>query len=251
MRDNTLAFGVVVGEDMDCPDETTIAAFMEALLPADRAACVEQHIDTCAECAALLASLGRVYGPENADHRRRESRGIQAHSLTPAPTRLATSTPAPTAIPASRGELIVRRNLALQAAMCVVHFAGMMLLLPIVIDALRMGRGSVSVARVLSVPDAPGAAQSESWVGLVATLYVILWLHLGLGWTVLNVYGLARRTTWARWTSLSYAMLSLPSVFGTPTSAYALWSLMRPEAIDALARRIRVASAEQPANTDM
>ena len=247
---------------MACPDETTIAAFIEAELPADRAACVEQHIDQCVECAALLASLGRVYGPQEVDAPIDMcDPSIDAPDpsiappLTPASVPLANSASARLV----QGDTLVQRNLALQLAMCLVHISGSVLLIPIIGDSLRRAssednfRTTAVLSAGLAVSDTHGpiTTPSESLLTFLATLYMVFWIHLGLGWTVVNAYGLARRKRWARWTSLAYAALSLPTGFGTLTSAYTLWSLMRPEAIDALARRAMQQLREQPANTNV
>jgi serine/threonine protein kinase len=45
---------------MSCPDENTLACFMQGLLPEVERASVEQHLDTCRNCASVLVAIGRA-----------------------------------------------------------------------------------------------------------------------------------------------------------------------------------------------
>src|SRR5262245_14004896 len=49
-----------------CPDEDTYARFLQGILPRERVAEIERHIDTCARCAELGAQFGKLYGAEGA-----------------------------------------------------------------------------------------------------------------------------------------------------------------------------------------
>src|SRR5262245_7711971 len=49
-----------------CPDEDTYARFLQGILPPERIAEIERHIDACARCAELGAQFGKLYGAEGA-----------------------------------------------------------------------------------------------------------------------------------------------------------------------------------------
>ncbi len=46
--------------EVDCPEENTIAGFVQGLLPPVEAKQVESHVDSCAMCTALMSELGRL-----------------------------------------------------------------------------------------------------------------------------------------------------------------------------------------------
>ncbi|MBC8067345.1 MAG: zf-HC2 domain-containing protein, partial [Deltaproteobacteria bacterium] len=52
---------------MACPDENTLVAFASGSLPMVDAARVEEHLDSCGICFALVAELART-APEDAEN---------------------------------------------------------------------------------------------------------------------------------------------------------------------------------------
>ena len=48
-----------------CPDENEIAALIQGLLPEDSLQSLEEHIDRCPSCAAVLAELGEILSPQD------------------------------------------------------------------------------------------------------------------------------------------------------------------------------------------
>ncbi len=49
---------------MDCPDDNVIAGYVEGLVGGDERRGLEEHLDDCASCLAIVASLGRLLAPE-------------------------------------------------------------------------------------------------------------------------------------------------------------------------------------------
>jgi hypothetical protein len=178
------------------------AAFMQGKLPISHAARLEEHIDRCADCTALMATLGQLYGPEG--------------SIRPGPpAEIAETAASPSsAVRPAISERVVQTNVALQIAMWMIHVWGTVLALPIF---------WASIAEPVS---------AGSPLVRIAVLYAGFWLCTGLVWTLVNAYGLFHHKRWARSLTLAYALLSLPSCFGTPYSAYALYSLLRPGMAD-------------------
>jgi eukaryotic-like serine/threonine-protein kinase len=83
---------------------------------------------------------------------------------------------------------------------------------------------------VLKEVRSPSPAEPITGWLLVGTVIMAAYLYLSLVgwlWVPLNIWGLARRKEWARWSSLGYAIVGLPTCFATPYSVYALWSLTR------------------------
>jgi anti-sigma factor RsiW len=86
---------------MSCPAEEVIVAFMQGTIAPTERSRIEEHLDTCPACTALLAGLGHAFGSER--------------SLVP-------SDEAPREADVSSGAL-----LRLQGAMAVLHVWGAVL----------------------------------------------------------------------------------------------------------------------------
>jgi hypothetical protein len=117
----------------------------------------------------------------------------------------------------------VRANAILQALLSVLHTAGTVFLL-----WLMIGESSGSeVAR-----DPLGAAKHDVTAGIALAISVWLvllvisgWLPLGAVWTGINAWGLWRNRRWAVVSTVVYAIVSLPTCVCTPYATYALFSL--------------------------
>jgi tRNA A-37 threonylcarbamoyl transferase component Bud32 len=131
------------------------------------------------------------------------------------------SLPAGPEDPSRDARLHVRTNMLLQLGMWVTHAVLMVFVVPLLVH-------------MIGPSDAPTALESKSY-GAFETVFLsfmalvtLLWVPLGTLWTACNALGLWRGRPWARWSTLGYAVLSLPTALGTPVAVYALWSLTRP-----------------------
>lgn len=120
----------------------------------------------------------------------------------------------------------VRTNLLVQLGMWVVHAVLLALVTPLLVHMLE------------PLGDAPRTSSEsyDAWETLFFSLMALIllaWVPIGAIWTAVNALGLWKNKRWARWTTLGYAVLSLPTGLGTPAAAYALWSLSRPGVRDA------------------
>ncbi len=129
---------------------------------------------------------------------------------------------------AQRGpRLHVHANIVLQAALLVVH-----LWILATLVAVAFGYSSPSSPSVSSDADV-GGLDTPAWNALAMALAMVFiwmlgWGPLGVVWLPINIWGLAKRRPWARYSSLLYASFSLPSCLGTPYAIYTLVSLTRP-----------------------
>lgn len=217
---------------MHCPDESTIAAFMQGGLGADQVATIELHLDRCPECAALLASLGRVYGPNaSAELPSRVPSRYQDAASSDAPSPPTTNPVRPPASATSaRGAALRVRSIALLGTLWIAHAAGSLWLLSCLARSLQRH----SLLEPTRLEHHLGA-EMATWPSGFFTGYLLIWFPVGLVWTVVNAHGLLRCTGWSRRATLAYAILSLPSGLLTPVCAYLLWALTRPELAAGLA----------------
>jgi hypothetical protein len=195
---------------MPCPDEDTIVELMEGQLSSERATELQYHIDRCDACTSLLPNLARLYGaaPEAPSTAPRHT-SSPVSRYTPRSVFLSSTAPGTTPSGSElRRSQLYAANLRVQAAMSCVHLVGSVLWLP----------------RWLQfAADAPLATLPTTWLSCWTA-----WAALGLLWTPLNVFGLWRQARWARASTLGYAWLSLPTLFGTPAALFALLTFRKP-----------------------
>lgn len=95
-----------------------------------------------------------------------------------------------------------------------------------------------SIAALYGAPVESSAATTTAPSGLVwqdiAALTVFVWAPLGALWAPVNAMGLLRRKRWARLSTLLYALISVPTVVGTPFAAFALLTLLRKDVTEQL-----------------
>jgi anti-sigma factor RsiW len=200
---------------MTCPDEDTYAGFLQGLLPPERVAAIEQHIDGCPRCAELSAEFGKLYsadGPAaNADPPANAPVGVAVGVNVIRPGQSSpTPTPTPTGLTAPAELTMV------EVAMAAIHAAWTIVALP---AALRAW---------MAVASPGGGGTTPGRIALAAAAYVIAWSPAGGALALAAALGLWRRRSWARRVRWLHALLSLPSVVLTPLAAYALYRLRRP-----------------------
>lgn len=180
---------------MSCPDDETIAGFMDGQLAASVARRIELHVDQCESCTQLLAELGRAYGPS----------ASRAASLTAAlredePPRHARPPRSDRALLA-----LVHWTLWSIHAVTLGAVATLLALLP-------PGDDSIFVA----------VAQRVTSLGAVYLAYLVVWSAIGLVCAPVCARGVSRNADWARRAVQWFAYASLPSVVGTGHGLYAL-----------------------------
>ncbi len=123
--------------------------------------------------------------------------------------------------PSRDARLHVRTNMLLQLGMWVTHAVLMVFVIPLLVHMIGPSDA------IPSPESKPYGAFETVFLSFMA-LVTLLWAPLGTLWTACNALGLWRGRRWARWSTLGYAVLSLPTGLGTPVAVYALWSLTRP-----------------------
>jgi len=140
-----------------------------------------------------------------------------------------TSKDEPSNDPSRDARIHIRTNAFVQLGMWVVHAVLMALVIPLLVHMLEpLG----DTAPKSSDPFSTWESVFLSFMALV----LLFWVPLGSVWTAINALGLWRNRRWARWSTLGYAVLSLPTGLGTPAAAYALWSLSRRDVVEILSR---------------
>jgi hypothetical protein len=174
---------------MDCPDDDTYAGFLQGLLPPERAAAIEGHLDVCPRCTELSAQFGRLYA-------RPEEPAWAATAVDPRP---------------DAGE----RWLAIvEALMACVHAVWALAVLPLAVQVWSTRVGP------------PGAGPAGPFA-VAAAAYTAVWAPPGGVLALAAAWGLWRRRGWGRAAARWHALLSLPSVVLTPLAACALFELAR------------------------
>ncbi len=93
-----------------------------------------------------------------------------------------------------------------------------------------MASSNASVAGPLANVD--GVTLLYNAVGaLLVVLLVSGWMPIAAIWGVMNTWALARKRSWARTSTLAYAVLSLLTLIGTPAGAYLLYAMLRTRRI--------------------
>jgi predicted Ser/Thr protein kinase len=117
----------------------------------------------------------------------------------------------------------VRANAVLQMLLCGLHVAMTAFLVWII--------SQPSSGSEIST-DPLGAARHDVTSGIALAISVGLvllllsgWLPIGAIWTAVNAWGLWKGRRWALWSTVVYAIASLPTCLGTPYAVYALFSL--------------------------
>lgn len=67
---------------MSCPGDDAIVSFMQGTVGPSERARIEEHLDVCPACTALLAGLGRAFGQENDAEPERDIRVPDARMTT-------------------------------------------------------------------------------------------------------------------------------------------------------------------------
>jgi len=201
---------------MDCPDEDTYASFLQGLLPPERVATLERHIDVCPRCTELSAQFGKLYSDD-----------------PPAPTPgIADVTPG---APATAGALRAAPGVALvELLMAAVHVVWTLLAWPAALNAWLAGP-------LAAVGGAPGATTATSApLALAGAAYIVVWVPLGGVLAFAAALGLWRRRDWGRRLARGHALASLPSIVLTPLAAYVLHRLasMRGRALESKPERV-------------
>jgi serine/threonine-protein kinase len=106
---------------------------------------------------------------------------------------------------------------------------------------VHVGIAALFVGAAMS-PTPPSASQASGATGddpflltaaaavmAFCAIWSLVWTPLGLIWVPVNLFGLAKRRSWARISSLLYAALCLPTCMATPYAIYAFYSLTRAE----------------------
>jgi anti-sigma factor RsiW len=195
-------------EPVSCPNENEYARLLDGLASSDQRRRLEEHIDTCTDCRALLAELGKAFAPADARERR-------------------STAPTENALPRTvlEGEVMVthphRQLIALELAMLAAHLVWTALTLNIAARAAFPPGTTEWAGR--SVQTAPGIASLI--LGVVC--YALIWAPLGTLWTATAAYGLWRRRPWACGAARVHALLSLPSGWLLPLGVMVLVELRR------------------------
>jgi hypothetical protein len=184
---------------------------LDGLVSSNQRRQLEEHIDGCADCRAVLAELGRVYAPSQLGERLSLARTVRPASRATAPSDI-------------RPAASLRQLVALELAMLAVHVLWAALALPCIWRGVFLPVDPVEWAG-RSVQAAPGLA---SIIGTLTILsYTVIWAPLGAVWTATAAYGLWRRRQWARRAVKVHALVSLPSGWLLPLGVMALVELRR------------------------
>jgi hypothetical protein len=126
----------------------------------------------------------------------------------------------------SKSSTHLRVNTALTIAMTAMHLA-----LTIAVAVMPDSEESSSDALAVAIEPQTMLDHVEN-IGLAAlgalVLVSLLWIPLGIFWAPLNAWGLHKRASWARVSTLVYAGVGALTCIGTPYAIYALYSLTRP-----------------------
>jgi len=177
-----------------CPNDETIAGFMDGQLAPDVARRIEAHVDECESCTRLLTELGRAYGPS----------ASRAASLTAA---LREEEPRRTRSPRREHKLLALVHWTLWS-IHVVTLAATAVLLAL----LPRGDDSILVS----------VAERVTSLGAVYLTYLVAWSALGLVCAPVFARALSTDAKWVRRAVQWFAYASLPSLVGTGHGLYAL-----------------------------
>jgi predicted Ser/Thr protein kinase len=122
------------------------------------------------------------------------------------------------------GELHVRTHTIAQALFAVMHVLAASWFF---YDTYLKDKPPAPSAPVSSSGGSEDASLLLGAVVIVWGLAVLTFLFAGGLWAVINAVGLARRRSWARISTIAYAVWGTSSCIGIPYAAYALWSLTR------------------------
>jgi anti-sigma factor RsiW len=168
-----------------CPDEDTYARFLQGILPAERIADIERHIDVCPRCAELGAQFGKLYAPPPPA---REAEDVAPEAGAPEATR--------------GGARPLRWLLGLELLMLSFHAVAAIALLPAAWRAAGAGVGPT--------------------LTVAAAAYAVAWVPIGGAVAAVAAWALQRGYPWGRAIARAHALVSLPSVVLTPLAALVL-----------------------------
>jgi anti-sigma factor RsiW len=200
-----------------CPDDGTYAQLLEGVLPPQRAADLERHLDSCQACTDLVAQLGKIYGPTRPSGLPRPPAG----PVTPPAGSVATVAGGAEPVePRVVGSAGTARLGQLELGMALAHGLWGVLCL-FVLAGVLVGDGSPAATEVVGSGTRPGL-----WA-VVAAWYAMFWAPFGAVVAAGCAFGLARHRRWARPLAGVHAVVSLPSVVLVPLAVVVLFELFR------------------------
>ena len=167
-----------------CPDEDTYARFLQGILPSERIADIERHIDDCPRCAELGAQFGKLYAaaPSQKDVDQAQEEGAPES--------------------ARGGARPLRFLFRVELLMLSFHALAAIAVLPGALRAAGAGAGST--------------------LTVAAAAYAVAWVPIGGAIAAVAAGGLWRGRPWGRAIARAHAIVSLPSVVLTPLAALVL-----------------------------
>jgi len=207
---------------MDCPDEDTYASFLQGLLPPERVAALERHIDVCARCTELSAQFGKLYSDDPPPASAAPPTIVTAPASAALPTIVAApASAAPLASDAPSPARIPRGVVLVEGLLAALHLAWTLMAWPAALAAWLAGPLS---SLGMAGERAPGTAAP---LALAGAAYVLVWVPAGGALALAAALGLWRRRRWGGRLARMHALLSLPSIVLTPLAAYVLHQLGR------------------------
>jgi anti-sigma factor RsiW len=196
---------------VSCPTDNDYALLLDGQLGPEERAGLEQHIDGCAECRALVTALGRAYAPSQSEAVSRgplDVGGVGADVAVAPPAQDQRAASEHARFPSESS----RQLLVLELVTLGVHLVWSGLFLPHAWHAV-FGPAHVDSWAERSFQsswDGPGV------VALVFAIYCAVWAPLGALWAGASAYGFWRGRAWARRAAKAHVCASLPSGFLVP-----------------------------------
>ncbi len=195
---------------MSCPNENDYARMLDGLVSQHQRRLLEEHIDGCSACHALLTELGKLYAPADGER------------LSVAPKGRVSQPPPATTTDRAVGSS--RQLLTLELALLSVHLVWASLSLPLAWRAV-LGPVEAALSTEHSVQSPPSVMLAV--LAMVVLCYAAMWAPLGALWTGLSAYGFWRGRNWARRAAKLHAVISLPSLVLLPLGLLVLVELRR------------------------
>jgi anti-sigma factor RsiW len=208
---------------VSCPTDNDYALLLDGQFGPDEREALEQHIDQCADCRALVAALGSAYAPSQSEPLSRPPSNPRSSNVA-----LARHTPEDDArsAPERSASESRRQLLALELVMLSVHLVWSALFLPHLLRAVFWRGNPGQWAEHSFQPSLGGLG----FIALVFAMYCAVWAPLGAAWASASAYGFWRHRPWARAAAKIHVWVSLPSGFLVPLGLLTLRELGRTAA---------------------